>query len=132
MCQLTMVLSIQNLALAGSSAYNARARKWKVTSKGLKRIEPQTAMLEKVIRKKKLLVNCANAFDKYHRKCEHCGSMKRLISFKKYGKVIASNLPPKFLREFRKPCAICLAMKKWRLPRPKSLDKQQRQLDDAL
>ena len=113
---------------AWSSAYNARARKWKVTSKGLKRIEPQTAMLEKGIRKKKLLVNRANAFDKYHRKCGHCGSMKRLISFKKHGKVIASNLPPKFLREFRKPCAICLAMKKRRLPRPKSLDKQQRQM----
>lgn len=53
-----------------------------------------------------------------HRKCGH-SYMKRLCKFKRTGKVIASRLPPKFLREYRDECPICLAMKKKRKPLPK-------------
>ena len=45
-----------------------------------------------------------------HRKCGHT-YLKRLCKFKRTGKVIASRLPSKFLREYRDECPICLAMK---------------------
>jgi hypothetical protein len=45
--------------------------------------------------------------------------MKNLISFKRHGKVTASRLPPKFLRNYRKGCPICVAMKKRRKSLPK-------------
>ena len=45
--------------------------------------------------------------------------MKNLISFKRHGKVTASRLPPKFLRNYRKVCPICVAMKKRRKSLPK-------------
>ena len=52
-----------------------------------------------------------------HRKCGHV-HMKRLIRFKKTGKLIASRLPPKFLRAYRENCPLCLAMKRKRNSRP--------------
>ncbi len=42
-----------------------------------------------------------------------------IISFQRHGKVTASRLPPKFLRNYRKDCPICVAKKK----RTKSLPK---------
>jgi hypothetical protein len=54
----------------------------------------------------------------YHRKCGHA-NLKSLVEFKRHSKVIASRLPPKFLRNYRKECPICLAMKKRRKSLPK-------------
>jgi hypothetical protein len=34
-----------------------------------------------------------------------------IISFKRHGKVTASRLPPKFLRNYRKDCPICVEEK---------------------
>jgi hypothetical protein len=48
-----------------------------------------------------------------HRKCGHA-NLKNLVAFKRHGKVIASRLHPKFLRNHRKECPICVAMKKRR------------------
>jgi hypothetical protein len=45
--------------------------------------------------------------------------MKNLITFKRHGKVTASRLSPKFLRNYRKDCPICVAMKKRRKSLPK-------------
>ena len=45
--------------------------------------------------------------------------MKNLITFKRHGKVTASRLTPKFLRNYRKDCPICVAMKKRRKSIPK-------------
>ena len=42
------------------------------------------------------------------------------LGFKREGKLIATRLPPKFLRSFRDSCPLCLAMKRRRNPRPKS------------
>ena len=78
------------------------------------------------VRSRKTFTAAKAAFDFTHKKLGHCGSMKRLIRFKKEGKLVASQLPPKYLREFRKPCAICLAMKKRMPRRPKALDPQDR------
>lgn len=54
-----------------------------------------------------------------HKRCGHV-DMKRLCRFKREGKLIATRLPPKFLRSFRDSCPLCLAMKRRRNPRPKS------------
>jgi hypothetical protein len=78
------------------------------------------------VRSRKTFTAAKAAFDFTHKTLGHCGSMKRLIRFKKEGKLVASQLPPKYLREFRKPCAICLAMKKRMPRRPKALDPQDR------
>jgi len=40
--------------------------------------------------------------------------LKRTIAFKRQGKLIASKLPSKFLRDYQKSCAVCLATKKRR------------------
>ena len=48
-----------------------------------------------------------------HRKCGHV-HVKELIHLKKTGKLIASRLPPKFLRSYRENCLLCLAMKRKR------------------
>jgi hypothetical protein len=45
--------------------------------------------------------------------------MKNLVTFKRHGKVTASRLPPKFLRNYRKDCPICVAMKMRRKSLPK-------------
>jgi hypothetical protein len=50
-------------------------------------------------------------YHSYHRRCGHA-NMKHLFSFKRHGKVTASRLPPKFLRDYRKDCPICVTMKK--------------------
>jgi hypothetical protein len=57
-------------------------------------------------------------YHSYHRRCGHA-NMKNLITFERHGKVTASRLPPKFLRNYRKDCPICVAMKKRRKSLPK-------------
>ena len=57
-------------------------------------------------------------YNAYHRKCGHA-NLKALFKFKRHGKVIASRLPSKFLRDFRKDCPLCIAMKKRRKSLPK-------------
>jgi hypothetical protein len=84
--------------------------------------ENQRLLEEKrrLVEEKRLIRNQANRtnYHSYHGRCGHA-NMKNLISFKRHGKVTASRLPPKFLRNYRKDCPICVAMKK----RSKSLPK---------
>ena len=74
----------------------------------------------RLIQEKRLVRSQANKADytAYHLKCGHA-NLKSLVTFKRQGKVIASRLPSKFLRNYRKDCPLCLAMKK----RRKSLQK---------
>jgi len=62
---------------------------------------------------KRLVRSQANKADyaTYHRKCGHA-NLRYLVTFKRQGKVIASRLPSKFLRNYRKECPLCLAVKK--------------------
>ena len=85
---------------------------------------PPVPVLGGEYRARKSFEDSARAYDFIHAKLGHHGSMKRLINFKKHGKVIASQLPPKFLRHFKRSCKICLAMKKRRPRRPKALSPQ--------
>lgn len=69
---------------------------------------------------KRLVRSQANKADyaTYHRKCGHA-NLRSLVTFKRQGKVIASRLPSKFLRNYRKECPLCLAVKKRRKSLPK-------------
>ena len=69
------------------------------------------------MRARKRLINKRDDVLAVHRKCEHV-HMKRLIRFKITGKLIASRLPPKFLRAYRENCPLCLAMKRKRSSKP--------------
>ena len=69
------------------------------------------------LRARKRLINKRDDVLAVHRKCGHVHT-KRLIRFKKTGKLIASRLPPKFLRAYRENCPLCLAMKKKRSRKP--------------
>jgi hypothetical protein len=55
----------------------------------------------------------------YHKACGHA-HLKNTIELKRNGKVIASKLPSKFLRDYQKNCAICLATKRRRKSSPKA------------
>ena len=84
--------------------------------------EKQQLLEEKrcLIEEKKLLRDQANKsqYNAYHRKCGHA-NLKALFKFQRHGKVIASRLPSKFLRDYRKDCPLCIAMKKRRSSLPK-------------
>jgi hypothetical protein len=84
--------------------------------------EKQRLLEEKrhLVEEKRLIRDQANRtnYHSYHRRCGHA-NMKNLITFKRHGKVTASRLPPKFLRNYRKDCPICVAMKKRRKSLPK-------------
>jgi hypothetical protein len=87
--------------------------------------EKQQLLEEKrrLVEEKRLIrdqVNRSNYLS-YHRRCGHA-NMKSLDTFKRHGKVTASRLPPKFLRNYRKDCPICVAMKKRRKSLPKGLN----------
>jgi hypothetical protein len=73
-----------------------------------------------LIEEKKLLRDQANKsqYNAYHRKCGHA-NLKALFKFKRHGKVIASRLPSKFLRDYRKDCPLCIAMTERRKSLPK-------------
>jgi hypothetical protein len=64
-------------------------------------------------------VNQGVAISTYHTACGHA-HLKRTIAFKRNGKLIASKLPSKFLRDYQKNCAICLDTKKRRKSTPKA------------
>jgi len=87
------------------------------------KLEKQRMLEErrKLAEEKKLLRARRNRtdFDSYHRKCGHA-SLRNLVKFKKHGKVIASRLPAQFLRDYRKECPVCLAMKRKRKRLPTS------------
>ena len=103
----------------------AERKQRKLLLAGLRKakLEKQRLLEEKrkLAEEKKLLrarTNRSN-YHSYHRKCGHA-SLRNLVKFKKHGKVIASRLPAQFLREYRKECPVCLAMKRKRKPLPKS------------
>ena len=67
----------------------------------------------RLVEEKRLIREQANRTNhhSYHCRCDHA-NMKNLITLKRHGKVTASRLPPKFLRNYyRKDCPICVAMK---------------------
>jgi len=74
----------------------------------------------RLVEEKRLIRDQANRsnYKSYHRRCGHA-NLKSLITFKRHGKVTASRLPPKFLRNYRKDCPICVAMKMRRKSLPK-------------
>jgi hypothetical protein len=67
--------------------------------------EKQRLLEEKrrVIEEKRLIRNQANRsnYHSYHRKCGHA-NLKNIVLFERNGKVIASRLPPFFLKELQK------------------------------
>ena len=54
-----------------------------------------------------------------HERCCH-RDMKQIMRLKALGRLVAKDLPPKFLRAHRKACPICLAMKRRKSPTPES------------
>jgi hypothetical protein len=76
----------------------------------------------RLIEDKRLIRDQANRanYHSYHRKCGHA-NLTNLVVFKGHGKVIVSRLPPKFLRNYRKECPLCVAMKKGRKSLPKGM-----------
>jgi hypothetical protein len=56
-----------------------------------------------------------------HEKLGHV-DLKRIFKFKRHGKVVCANLPPRFLKTYRKASPICLATKCRRRSSPKSDD----------
>ncbi len=73
-----------------------------------------------LVEEKRLIRDQANRTNylSYHRRCGHA-NLKNLVTFKRHGKVTASRLPPKFLRNYRKDCPISVAMKMRRKSLPK-------------
>jgi hypothetical protein len=96
-----------------------------VVSRRIKK-EKQKLLEEKrrLVEEKRLIRNQANkshCYTSYNRKCGHA-NFKILITIKRHGKVIVSRLSPKFLRNYREECPICIAMKKRRKSLPKGSD----------
>ena len=92
----------------------AAHRKHKIEKERLQEEKRRFAEEKRLLRDR---TNRSN-YQSYHRKCGHA-NLKNLIQFKRKGKAIASRLPSKFLIDYRKECAICLAMKKRRKSLPK-------------
>lgn len=105
------------------AAAERKQRKVLLTTLRKAKLEKQRVLEEKrkLNEEKKLLRARKSKLDyhSYHRKCGHA-SLRNLVKFKKHGKVIASRLPARFLRDYRKECPVCLAMKRKRKPLPKS------------
>ena len=77
---------------------------------------------EAVVKKAIKLRRSKDSFQGMHRKCGHV-HMRRIIEFKRAGRVRAKHLPAKFLRDHkRKNCPICMIAKRKRNPSPKSLN----------
>ena len=103
-----------------------RSRRKKRTIDGRKRHKVTThksghSTSDSVKRGGLLRRNQSRVLEKIHRKCGHV-DMRRMIQFKKEGRVLAKHLPVKFLRKHRKNCPICLIAKRRRNPRPSSLN----------
>jgi hypothetical protein len=92
-----------------------------IVSRRIKK-EKQQLLEEKrrLIEETKLIRDQAikSQYTSYHRKCGHA-NLKGLVKFKRHGKVMTLRLPSKFLRDYRKDCPICIAMKKRRKSLPK-------------
>ena len=113
---------LKRSALKRASQADIKQRKLlQVASRRIQK-EKQRLLEEKrrLVGEKRLIRDQANRtnYNSYHRRCGHA-NMKNLITFKRHGKVTASRLPPKFLRNYRKDCPICVAMKMRRTSLPK-------------
>ena len=100
----------QNMRLVSKEAKRNQLAKKNIIAERRKIAE------EKLLLKEKLNQRNYNA---YHTACGHA-HLKKTIAFKRQGKLIASKLPSKFLRDYQKNCAICLATKKRRKSTPKA------------
>ena len=94
------------------------ATKSKSTRKS-KKVAGKKINIAAKLRAQRNLTNKRADLTHVHKRCGHV-DMKRICRFKREGKLIATRLPPKFLRSFRDSCPLCLAMKRRRNPRPKS------------
>jgi hypothetical protein len=65
----------------------------------------------------------AKHVQRVHEKLGHV-DLKRIFKFKRHGKVVCANLPPRFLKAYRKACPICLATKRRHRSLPKSADNE--------
>jgi hypothetical protein len=113
---------LKRSALKRASQADIKQRKLlQVESRRIQK-EKQRLLEEKrrLVVEKRLIRDQANRtnYHSYHRRCGHA-NMKSLITFKRHGKVTASRLPPKFLRNYRKDCPICVAIKMRRKSLPK-------------
>ena len=95
---------------------NARKRHKITTQKSVDNSSSDSVKRGGLLRRKQ-----SQVLEKIHRKCGHV-DMRRMIQFKKEGRVLAKHLPVKFLRKHRKNCPICLIAKRRRNPRPSSLN----------
>ena len=75
--------------------------------------------LRKKITKSDTVVDPAK-IQRMHSKLCHI-DLKRAIQFKRAGKLVASELPSKFLRAHRKQCPTCMAFKRKMPPKPSTL-----------
>jgi hypothetical protein len=118
------VLNLEESGKSSSKAhaliFNPLVSKILLKRSALKRASHALEEKRRLVEEKRLIRDQANRtnYHSYHRRCGHA-NMKNLISFKRHGKVTASRQPPKFLRNYRKDCPICVAMKKRRKSLPK-------------
>ena len=119
--KLSRLVKRQRLELPSTSVSTQQSAGTNGRARGARKSFPSAPVLGGETRARKMFQDSATAYDFIHAKLGHHGSMKRLINFKKHGKLIASQLPPKFLRAYKRPCRICLAMKKRKPRRPKAL-----------
>ena len=112
---------LKRSAVKRFTANDRKQRKKLLAAVRRNKIEKQRILEEKrqLAEERKLLRERATRsnYKAYHRTCGHA-YLKNLINFKRKGKAIASRLPSKFLSNYRKECAVCLAMKKRRKSLP--------------
>ena len=112
---------LKRSAVKRFTANDRKQRKKLLAAVRRNKIEKQRILEEKrqLAEERKLLRERATRsnYKAYHRTCGHA-YLKSLINFKRKGKAIASRLPSKFLSNYRKECAVCLAMKKRRKSLP--------------
>jgi hypothetical protein len=99
----------QNMRVSKEAKRNKLAKKSIISEK-------RKIAEEKLLLKEKL---SQRNYKAHHTACGHA-HLKRTIAFKRNGKLIASKLPSKFLRDYQKKCAICLATEKRRKSTPKA------------
>jgi 3-oxoacyl-[acyl-carrier-protein] synthase III len=104
---------LKRSALKRASQADIKQRKLlQVESRRIQK-EKQRLLEEKrrFLEEKRLIRDQANrsSYKSYHRRCGHA-NLKNLITFKRHGKVTASRLPSRFLRNYRKDCPMMIVL----------------------
>ena len=100
----------QNLRKVSKEAKKIKVAKRDIVAEKRKLAEEKLLIREKLNQKN---------YKAYHSACGHA-HLKKTIQFKRNGKLIASKLPSKFLKDYQKNCHVCLATKKRRKTSPKA------------